>query len=68
MAVVDISHPPGKDESAFLVALLTAVCRPSLHLAPGVLVRAAAMSGAGAGKGLWLVVFASLPSGANRTL
>src|SRR5262249_40560235 len=26
--------------------------RPSLHLAPGVLVRAAAMSGAGAGKGL----------------
>jgi hypothetical protein len=52
VAVVDICHPPGKDESAFLVALLTAVCRPSLHLAPGVLVRAAAMSGAGAGKGL----------------
>jgi hypothetical protein len=44
--------PPGKDESAFLVALLTAVCRPSLHLAPGVLLRAAPMSGAGAGKGL----------------
>lgn len=29
-----------------------AVCRPSLHLAPGVLLRAAPMSGAGAGKGL----------------
>jgi hypothetical protein len=50
--VVDVSKPPGRDESSFLVALLTAVCRPSLHLAPGVLLRAAPMSGAGAGKGL----------------
>jgi hypothetical protein len=50
--VVDVSRPPGRDESSFLVALLTAVCRPSLHLAPGVLLRAAPMSGAGAGKGL----------------
>jgi hypothetical protein len=52
MAVVDLSKPPGRDESSFLVALSTAVCRPSLHLAPGVLLRAASMSGAGAGKGL----------------
>jgi hypothetical protein len=43
---------PGRDESSFLVALLTAVCRPSLYRAPGVLLRAAPMSGAGAGKGL----------------
>jgi hypothetical protein len=50
--VVDLSKPPGRDESSFLVALLTAVCRPSLHLAPGVLLRAASISGAGAGKGL----------------
>lgn len=50
--LVDTSKPPGKDESGFLAALLTAVCRPSLHLAPGVLFRAAPMSGAGAGKGL----------------
>jgi hypothetical protein len=50
--VVDTSLSPGRDESAFLVALLTAVCRPSLYLAPGVLLRAAPMSGAGAGKGL----------------
>lgn len=50
--VVDTSLPAGKDESAFLVGLLTAVCRPSLHLAPGLLVRAAPISGAGAGKGL----------------
>jgi hypothetical protein len=52
VAVVNLSKPPGKDESSFLVALLTAVCRPSLHLAPGVLLRAAPVSGAGAGKGL----------------
>ena len=52
VAVVDVSKPPGRDESGFLVAQLTAVCRPSLHLAPGVLLRAAPMSGAGAGKGL----------------
>jgi hypothetical protein len=50
--IVDLSRPPGRDESSFLVASLTAACRPSLHLAPGVLLRAAAMSGAGAGKGL----------------
>jgi hypothetical protein len=50
--VVDTSKPPGRDESSFLVALLTAVCRPSPHLAPGVLLRAAPISGAGAGKGL----------------
>ena len=46
------SEPPGLDESAFLVALLTAVCRPSLWLAPGMLVTAPAVSGAGSGKGL----------------
>jgi putative DNA primase/helicase len=27
--VVDINKPPARDESAFLVALLTAICRPS---------------------------------------
>jgi hypothetical protein len=52
VALVDTNKAPGRDESSFLVALLTAVCRPSLHLAPGVLLRAAPMSGAGAGKGL----------------
>jgi hypothetical protein len=50
--LVDTGKPPGKDESGFLNALLTAACRPSLHLAPGVLLRAAPISGAGAGKGL----------------
>jgi hypothetical protein len=52
VATVDTSKAPRRDESSFLVALLTAVCRPSLHLAPGVLLRAAPMSGAGSGKGL----------------
>ncbi|MGY8663133.1 hypothetical protein Q3C01_12285 [Bradyrhizobium sp. UFLA05-109] len=52
VATVDTSKAPARDESSFLVALLTAVCRPSLHLAPGLLLRAAPVSGAGAGKGL----------------
>lgn len=50
--LVDIDEKPGADESAFLTALLTAVCRPSLALAPGILITAAPMSGAGSGKGL----------------
>jgi hypothetical protein len=52
VAVVDTGVPPGRDESAFLNALLTGTCRPSLHLAPAALFRAPPMSGAGAGKGL----------------
>lgn len=38
--LVDLDNPPGLDESAFLAGLMTAVCRPSLHLAPGLLARA----------------------------
>lgn len=52
LEVVDISEPPGRDESTFLVALMTACCRSSLQLAPGLVVVAPAVSGAGAGKGL----------------
>lgn len=50
--LVDTALPPGEDESALLAALMTAVCRPSLDLAPGVLIRSAPLSGAGSGKGL----------------
>jgi hypothetical protein len=50
--VIDLLEPPGRDESAFLLALMTAVCRPSLSLAPGMLFTAPAVSGAGSGKGL----------------
>jgi hypothetical protein len=50
--VVNLDDPPGQDESAFLVGLLTAICRPSLPLAPGVLFNAPQGSGSGTGKGL----------------
>jgi hypothetical protein len=50
--VVDTTKPPQRDESAFLVGQLTAICRPSLLLAPGLLLTAPAISGAGTGKGL----------------
>jgi hypothetical protein len=50
--VVDIDQPPALDESAFLCSLLTAVCRPSLSLAPGSIIRAPQTSGSGTGKGL----------------
>ena len=38
--------------SGFLVGLLTAICRASLPLAPGLLISAPSISGAGSGKGL----------------
>jgi len=49
---VDLDHAPAHDESAFLVALMTAICRPSLWLSPGFLITSPAVSGAGSGKGL----------------
>ena len=52
VAMVDTSQPPAMDESSFINALMTAACRPSLHLAPALLVRAPSISGAGTGKGL----------------
>jgi hypothetical protein len=50
--VIDANQPPGLDESAFILALLTAACRPSLLLTPGFLFTAPGVSGAGSGKGL----------------
>jgi putative DNA primase/helicase len=52
IALVDVTTPPGADESAFLTALLTAAARPSLYLAPALLISAPVISGAGNGKGL----------------
>jgi hypothetical protein len=66
VAVVDISKPPGKDESAFLTGLLTAVCRPSLHLAPGLLLRGAPISGAGPARACLPAAPALSPLVANR--
>lgn len=50
-ASIDLSKPPGLDESTYLTALMTAICRPSLPLTPGYIIRAAHLSGAGSGKG-----------------
>jgi len=50
--VVDLAKNPGKDESAAIVALLTAVCRPSLLYAPALICRSSPHSGSGVGKGL----------------
>ncbi|PZP41676.1 MAG: hypothetical protein DI601_20490 [Azospirillum brasilense] len=65
--VVDLRMSAQADESTFLAALMTAVCRPSLWLAPGMLVRAPQFSGAGTGKGLLVravcaVAFGTRPS------
>ncbi|TCZ64302.1 hypothetical protein EXY23_06530 [Roseicella aquatilis] len=63
--VVDTAKPPGADESAFLCALLTAVCRPCLWLAPGLLARAPEYSGAGTGKGLLVRAICAIAFGAR---
>jgi hypothetical protein len=63
--VTDLAHPIGLDESTFLVALLTAVCRPGLELAPGFLMRAPSYSGAGTGKGLLMKATSIIASGAR---
>ena len=61
--VVDLTKPPGIDESAFLVGLLTAVCRSSLWLAPALALIAAAVSGAGSGKGLLIRAISAIAFG-----
>ena len=63
--VVDVSKPPGVDESAFLAGLMTAVCRPSLPLAPGLVIRAPQFSGAGTGKGLLVRAICVIAFGAH---
>jgi hypothetical protein len=52
MFVVDIGKPPQFMETGFLTALLTAVARASLWLAPGLLIGGPNYSGSGSGKGL----------------
>jgi len=61
--VTDIDQPPGLDESNFLAALLTAVTRPSLDLAPAFLCDAPNFSGAGSGKGLLVKAICIVASG-----
>jgi hypothetical protein len=61
--MVDLSKPAAQDESAFLCGLLTAICRSSLSLAPGLLICAPSLSGAGAGKGLLVRSIAAIAFG-----
>jgi putative DNA primase/helicase len=61
--VVDPTKGAGLDESSFLAALLTAVCRQSLELAPGFLCDAPNLSGAGTGKGLLVKAMCVVASG-----
>ena len=63
VSVVDAARAPRADESAMLVALLTAIARPCLHLAPALLVRAPTLSGAGTGKGLLVRAIAAIALG-----
>jgi hypothetical protein len=63
VSVTDLTKPPGLDESIFLVALLTAVTRQSLELAPGVLCGAPSISGSGTGKGLIIKAMVIVASG-----
>jgi hypothetical protein len=59
-SLVDLSKDPGADESAFLMALITAVCRPSLPHTPALLIRAPQLSGSGTGKGLLVRAIAEI--------
>jgi hypothetical protein len=61
--VTDLNSPAGLDESSFIAALLTGVCRQSLDLAPGFLCDAPAYSGAGTGKGLLVKAICVIASG-----
>jgi putative DNA primase/helicase len=63
--VVDHREPIGIDETSFICALLTAICRPSLWLAPGLLLNAPAISGAGSGKGLLVRAIGMIAYGAQ---
>lgn len=61
--VVDLTQPPGLDESVFLAALFTCIARPSLPLAPGIAIRAPAISGSGTGKGFAVRLLAEIAHG-----
>jgi len=62
-AWVHVKAPPGQDESCALAAVMTAVVRSSLWLAPGIAITAPARSGAGTGKGLLTRTICSIAFG-----
>ncbi|MDB5412519.1 MAG: hypothetical protein JWR10_854 [Rubritepida sp.] len=61
---VNQDERPGADEAAALVAILSAVCRPFIDLAPGLLITAPPLSGSGAGKGLLVRTITAIANGA----
>jgi hypothetical protein len=61
--VIDLSKSAELDESTFIAALLTGVCRQSLELAPGFLCDAPSISGAGTGKGQLVKAICVIASG-----
>jgi hypothetical protein len=63
LELVDLTAPPGMDESSLLTGLLTAICRPSLDFAPGLLVRAPNINGSGTGKGLLVKIICAIAFG-----
>jgi hypothetical protein len=64
LALVDTSTPPEMAESCLLAGLLTAACRVSLDLAPGLLVTAPEVTGTGSGKGLLVRAICTVAFGA----
>jgi hypothetical protein len=62
-SVVDLKRGPAVDETSFILGLMTAVCRPSLSLAPALLIRAPHLSGSGTGKGLLVHAIAQIAFG-----
>ena len=63
VARTNLKSMPNYDEAALLYGLLTAVARPSLDIAPGFLITAPALNGAGTGKGLASRVICSIAFG-----
>ena len=61
--MIDLSKPAELDESTFIAAMLTGVCRQSLELAPGFLCDAPSISGAGTGKGQLVKAICVIASG-----
>lgn len=59
-SLVDLTKPAAVDETSCILALMTAVCRPSLPFAPALMIRAPQFSGAGTGKGLLIQAIARI--------
>jgi hypothetical protein len=66
-SLVVLEKGPAVDESTLILGLMTTVCRPSLPLAPALLIRAPHLSGSGTGKGLLVHAIAQIAFGQEPT-